>query len=257
MTVPWGVLIRKKQLYFTKVFSCITSRWCGKHMVNTTWHTNSYGAQTHAPAFIIGAGCSQCQSLRRLSDFFVPLRGTSCRLNEGEAPITERYTSRAPLSNDPLIRASKSFIFQRNTARWQREGKKEEEEEECVSPYVCVFGVNSWLTSHFKWPCGAQSVNKQSPTKPLCSFFLSLSFSFHLFPPLTHYTSSLLLLLSAALPLLVPAQAQKLSTANTKLKWVYNNRFSCCHRSLDPSLFNHLKPPLGFIPYEKEALGIT
>lgn len=155
-----------------------------------------------------------------------------------------------------------SFLLQSHSSSGEiqpGDREKKKKKKKSVFPRMCVFGANLWLTSHFKWPCGAQSVNKQSPTKPLCSFFLSLSFSFHLFLPLTHYTSSLLLLLllSAALPLLVPVQAQKLSTANSKLKWVYNNRFSCCHSSLDPFLFNHSKPPLGFIPYEKEALGIT
>lgn len=55
----------------------------------------------------------------------------SCRLKE-EAPIKEKYTSWAPLSNDPLIHASHSFIFQRNTAGVTAQRRKSVHVSVCV-----------------------------------------------------------------------------------------------------------------------------
>lgn len=103
------------------------------------------------------------------------LRGTSRSMKGGEeeeAPIKEKYTSWALLSNDPLIHASKSFIFQRNTAGWRpREGKK------CFSVSLCVCLVTTHDSFHpSNGPVAlVQSINKDLQ-KPLRSRFLNLSF---------------------------------------------------------------------------------
>lgn len=55
-------------------------------------------------------------------------------LEGGEARITEKNTSGAPSSNDPLIHASKTFVLQTNTAGWQ--------------PLVGVRGVPVYVTTH-------------------------------------------------------------------------------------------------------------
>lgn len=114
---------------------------------------------------------------------------------------------------------------------------------------VCVFGDNSWLGSPFKRPCWAQSFNKQRPTKPLYTSFLHRLFSFHLSPlPLNHYTSSLHSLVSGA--------DRSAKVKFNELKWVYNNRFSCCHRSLAPSLFNLSNLFLAWSPVKKRLWGL-
>lgn len=133
-----------------------------------------------------------------------------------------------------------------------RGGKK----KKSVFLSLCVFGDNSWLISPFKWPCGAQSVNKQRPAKLIHSFLLQSLILKSLFSPLfplTHYTSSRTLcrLPPSSCSLSRRYKCESKVQQTPKLKWVYNNRFSCCHRSLDPSLFNLWNILLAWSPVKK------
>lgn len=186
----------------------------------------------------------ECQSLTGGSPVFALTSSSS--LKEEEAPIKEKYTSWGPLSNDPLIHASKSFILQRNTAGWRpSEGKK--------SVFLCVCLVTTHDSFH---PSNGpvvlnQSINKDQQSLSVLFFPPSLIFS----PPPTptHYTSSHTLRRLRPPPRL---WARERSTTNSKLKWVYYNRFSCCHRSLDPSLFNLSNSLLAWSPVKKRLWGL-